>query len=340
MFKVLKRYWFVILVAVIGVGGILTRTLGNQANSAVSRKQQPYTIKRETIKQTLTLSGAIEAEQKSTLRFQTSGRLAWIGVKLNDRVKKYQAIAALDERDVKKNLEKKLNSYLKTRWDFEQTQDDNKGKIVTDAIKRILEKSQFDLNNSVLDVELQALSIEYATLVSPIEGILTRITSPYPGVNISTPTQVEFDIVNPQTIYLQLIPDQTDVTKLRNGMKGEIVLDSYPDQKFSGTIGTIAFEPKVGETSTTYETKVLLDGLNNTDYKLRIGMTGDSTFLLQEKPDVLVLPPAYIKRENGKKYVWKKTDKNKEKVSIETGIESESLIEVTEGLSEGDVIYD
>ncbi len=338
--KLLKRYWFIALMAVLLAGGILNRTIGNRANSATAKKQQMYTVMRQTIKQTLTLSGAMEAEQKSTLRFQTGGRLAWVGVKLGDTVRRYQAVASLDQRDVKKNLEKKLNSYLKTRWDFEQTQDDNEGKIITDALKRILEKSQFDLNNSVLDVELQALSIEYATLMSPIEGIVTRISAPYPGVNISTPTQAEFDIVNPKTVYLQITPDQTDVTKLKADMRGEIVMDSYPDQKFTGVIGTIAFEPKTGEPSTAYETKVLLDGLDNTAYKLRIGMTGDSTFTLQEKPDVLALPSAYIKRENGKKYVWKKMGKNKEKAYIETGLESESLVEVTRGLWEGDVIYD
>ena len=95
-----------------------------------------------------------------------------------DRVRKWQGIASLDQRTVQKNLEKELNDYLKTRWDFQGNREtynvttDNLDRYtLTPAVRRLLEKSQFDLNNSVLDVELQAVVKEFSSIVSPFSGI-------------------------------------------------------------------------------------------------------------------------------------------------------------------------
>ncbi|HPA35669.1 MAG TPA: biotin/lipoyl-binding protein, partial [Chitinophagales bacterium] len=64
-------------------------------------------------------------------------------VKEGDLVKKGQAIASLDQRELKKRLEKELNDYMTVRWDFEQTHEDYKDYkdryLLTDEMKRILE---------------------------------------------------------------------------------------------------------------------------------------------------------------------------------------------------------
>jgi len=303
-----------------------------------TKKQTQYTVTRVNLQQTLTLSGKIEAEEKALLHFQTSGRLAWVGVKVGDKVSAYQTIASLDQRDVQKNLEKKLNSYLKTRWDFEQTQDDYEGKILTDAIKRILEKSQFDLNNAVLDVEIQHLAVEFAHLITPIGGFVTKVNPQVAGVNV-TPTSSEFEVINPTSIYLSVLADQTEVTKLKEGMKTDIVFDAYPSEHIEGTIKSIGFAPKPDETSTAYEVKVLL-ATGNEAYRYRLGMTADSTFTIREKPDVLAIPTHFLKRDNGKTYVVTHMRGKLQNTPVTIGEETETLVEITSGLSEGDTIYD
>ena len=51
------------------------------------------TVKQQTIKETLTLSGTIAADEQTTLTFQTAGRLVSVAVKEGDYVKKGQFIA-------------------------------------------------------------------------------------------------------------------------------------------------------------------------------------------------------------------------------------------------------
>lgn len=46
-----------------------------------------YKVKRQTLSESLTFSGSVDAQEKATLRFQTSGRLAWVGVTEGDVVK-------------------------------------------------------------------------------------------------------------------------------------------------------------------------------------------------------------------------------------------------------------
>lgn len=294
-------------------------------------------VKRGNLEEKLTISGTIDAEEKATLRFQSSGRLNWVGVKEGDYVKKYQSIALLDQKEVKKKLQKELNDYLTSRWDFEQKKrDDYRDKAITDTIKRVLEKSQFDLNNAVLDVEIQNLTVELSNLWTPIEGIVTKVNTPYAGVNI-IPSQAEFEIINPKTVFFSAVADQTEVTQIKEGMKGELTLDAFSESTLSGNIRNISFTPKSGETGTVYSVKFTFND-DNTNYKYRIGMGGDLNFVLKSKSDALYLPIKYVKTENGKKYVKVKDQNQEIKAYVETGMETDDEIEIMNGVTEGDLI--
>jgi macrolide-specific efflux system membrane fusion protein len=65
-------------------------------------------------------SGKTKADTSAELKFQTSGKLAWVNVKEGDAVEAYQAIAGLDPREVQKTLEKALRDYSSERNDFEE----------------------------------------------------------------------------------------------------------------------------------------------------------------------------------------------------------------------------
>ncbi|MBI5123783.1 efflux RND transporter periplasmic adaptor subunit [Candidatus Roizmanbacteria bacterium] len=332
MINFLKKRWYLVLVTVLVLGFLFFKFA-----SKPKTIEKSYKVKMTNLKEELSFSGQIDALEKVTLRFQTSGRLAWVGVSEGDYVKKYQSIASLDQRDVKKTLEKKLLAFSKTRWDFDQTKDDNKD-VLTDKIKRVLEKSQFDLTSSILDVELQNLTLEYSYLSSPIEGIVTHVSVPYAGVNI-TPAGADFEVVNPKSIYFSATADQTEVIKLKEGDEGDLVLDAYPDLKNKVKINYLGFTPKTGETGTVYEVRMKISGSINSE-SLRYGMTGDATFVLREKNNLLAIPDSYLKGSTGNNYVYMKTNNKRNKVKVETGDEIDGMIEITSGLKANDIIYD
>lgn len=340
MFLFWKRFSRKIKIAIVGT--VLAASVGGGYQTGViPGKKQPKLetaiVRLGDLKEELTLSGDIDAEEKITLRFQTSGKLVWVGVKQGDYVKKYQVLATLDQIALKKKLQKDLNDFLNERTDFDQQNDDYRGQALTDAMRRIVFKNQNDLNNTIIDVELSDLAIQYSRLSTPIEGILTKIDTPYAGVNI-TPAGAEFQVVNPASVYLSLTADQNDVIKLKNGIAGYLILDSYPDDKINGQIENISFSPKTGETSTVYQVKFKFDQ-PNTDYKYRLGMTGDVTFTVNQKDNVLYLPTEFVKGgKNSYVYIMKNNKKIKKTVTI--GLETDDNIEIKSGLNKGDIVYD
>ena len=199
-----------------------------------------------------------------------------------------------------------------------------------------MEQSQFDLNNSVIDVELQALAKEYAYLYTPIEGIVTRADVAQAGVNI-VPSQAQYEIVNPGTLYFSAAADQTEVVQLLEGKQGQITFDAYPDNTTSGEIYQISFTPKQGESGTIYEVRVFLDKMID---QYRLGMTGDITFTLRESPDVIAIPQRYIISQDGKQYVEKNVGKERQRVEITVGKEVDGDVEIIRGMQEGDIIHE
>jgi len=334
MFKQLKKRWYLVILVLAIVGFFIYRSTTTKTTSKA--KEESHTVKKRDLTETLSLSGEIDAEETATLRFQTSGRLSWVGVKVGDYVKKYQMIAALDQRETEKTLKKYLNTFLDTRWDFDQTKDDYKDKAISVAMQRIIDQAQFALDNSVLDVELKNLAVEFSNLFTPIEGIVTKVAAPFAGVNI-TPATAEFEIVNPKTVFFSVAADQTEVTKLHEGLPGELVLDSYPDKIIKTKINFISFTPKSGETGTVYEIKTSINE-DNDNYQYKIGMTGDVNFVLSERKNILAIPTNFINSEDSKKYVYKMINGKKTKTYIKIGDEIDSYTIIKKGLEEGDLL--
>jgi macrolide-specific efflux system membrane fusion protein len=341
MIKFFKKRWYLILIIIVIISLIFYK---NNTSKAIKNKIDSYKVKREDLKEVLSLSGEINAEEKVSLKFQTSGRLAWVGVKEGDYVKKYQTLASLDQRDIKNRLQKYLNTFVSQRLTFDQTKDDywNKQYDLSESIRksaeRTLQDSQYDLNNAVLDVELQSLTVEYANLWTPIEGIVTHVSVPFSGINI-TPAGADFEIVNPNTLYFSVTAEQGDVINLKEGMTGKIVFDAFPEKSYTSELYYISFSPKEGETGTVYEIRVRLDE-EALSLPLKLAMTGDLDFLIKEEKNVLSVPSSFVKKDKKGDYVYVGSPNKKVKKYIDISQEIDGKYVITNGLTENEIIYD
>lgn len=297
-------------------------------------------VKKDNLTLIVSASGKTKSQNQVDLKFQTSGKLAWVGVKEGENVKKWQAIASLDKEQLKKDLQKDLNDYMNERWDFEQTQEDyqqtKERLLVTDAIKRILEKAQFDLNNAVIDVELADLAVRLATLASPIEGIVTHIDTPIAGVNI-TPATAVFTIADPNSVIFVVNVDEADVSQISLGLRAKIALDAYSDQVFEGQVSKISFSAiTTTGGGTAFPVEITLP--ENSDLRFKVGMNGDTEIVTQEKENVLVIPTSSVFIREDKNFVWKVVGGVAKKQEVKIGLEVEDLVEVIDGLTEGEKV--
>jgi len=343
MLKKIKNHlkWIGIASALILILVVFS-VIKQQSANGLPKDKESYTVKPTTVRSTLSLSGTVEAEEVATLQFQTSGRLSWVGIKEGDRVSKWQTLATLDQRELRKNLDKKLQDFLLTREDFDQTKDDYQGQetddkntYLTDEISRIVRASQYGLNKAVIDVELANLTLEVGSLFTPIDGIVTHIDQKVANTNI-TPATARIEIVNPDTLYLEATVDQQDVVKLTPNLKAEIVFDAFPDKVYWGKLYYISFAPSATEED-SYQIKFTLP--QAVISKLRLKMAAEVSLVTNEVNNVLAVPFMAVSEENGKSIVSVLDEQGKvQKRPVTTGIESDELVEISTGLSPNEVV--
>ena len=315
-------------------------TVGRQSQQG--QKYSLAKVKRADLVRTVSASGKVKARTQVELRFQTSGLLAWVGVKEGDWVKKYQAIASLDKRELEKTFQKYANDYLSERADFEQTQDDYKTtkerKLVTDTVQRVLDKAQYGLNKAVLDYEIKDLAVKYATIYSPIEGIVTSIDTPVAGLNI-TPAAATFTVADPASVVFSANVDEVDIGQVRLGQEAKVILDAYADEEFGGKVEKINFTAvSTAGGGTAFPVEVSLPG--NENLRFKVGMNGDLEAVVEERKAVLVVPESAIFSQGDKTYVWKVVNGQARKQEVKVGLETETETEIVTGLEEGEEIVE
>lgn len=297
------------------------------------------------IREVVEASGRIKAKEAASLTFPAASKIVWMGAKEGDHIRKYQAVASVDKREVEKTIKKKLLDYMSTRWDFEQTHEDYevKGKSLdlvglSDTERRVLEKSQFGLDQSVLDYEIATLSLEQATLISPIEGTLIDDANINVGERLSVADAAtrQLKIVNLSSLYYQAEVDEADYGKIKEGMKTRITLDSFPDATMSGVVRSIGKEgiKKTGG-GIQIMVEVVLDNLPPT---LIPELTGDIELIQTEKTNVLVVDKKFVTTKDGKYSVQMMKNGKLETVPVTVGIIGSKQMEITSGVSAGDEV--
>lgn len=317
--------------------GILFFLFGRKKPAKIFKTQK---VEKGRIGTEVSSSGAVRSETEIKVQFQTSGKLTWLGVKEGDLVKKGQALASLDKEELKKKFTKTMNDYLTSRWDFEQKKEDYKFEedhaLITDSIRRILDKSQYSLNKSVLDVEIANLALKYATIYSPIEGVVTKVDPPVAGLNLIYSTSA-IEIADPNKMRFEAIVDETDIGRLKVGQPAIVTLDAFPEKEFKGKIERIAFKSTSTSSGGTGFSVDVFFPLEATE-KLRIGLNGDFRVVIETKENVLLIPSESLLEIGEGKYVFKFVEGRVIQTEVTTGLTNEELVEIVKGLSEGDLV--
>src|SRR3990167_691316 len=322
--KILKsRRIIVAVVAVVLITFFATR--GGSETSKIKTAQ----VTEKTLESEVTVSGEVKSREETNLRFQTSGKLAYIGVKQGDYVRSGQTVASLDSQELEKRLKRDLNTYFKTRLDFEDVKDSQKDKVITDTLKRIAQRSQADLDNSVIDVEIRDLAIQFSRLTSPINGYIINKGEFFAG-NFVFPTDTIATVADFGKLQFVAEVDESEIGQVKVGQKAYITFDAFDNQPIETQVDFIG--PKTITTSTgatAFEVKINLDPPEN----LRLGMNGEAEIIIQEVPQSLTIPLDALVND---KYVWLKTNDTFQKREIQKGLESELEVQITSGLNKGD----
>ncbi len=293
-------------------------------------------VEQRELTKTLDVSGYVDAKQKARMRFQAGGKVVYLGAKEGDSVKKWQTIATIDQATLQKQIDQDLNNYLKERWDWENTRDDIKDRAIDTAEQRSVEKEQFDLENTVLNVEIRDIAIQNTVLSAPFDGILTVSPTTTTGIQLS-PTDF-FEVVDPTSMIFRAAVDEVDIALVEMGQSAVLSLDAYSDLEIDSSVGYISFLSTETSSGTAYVVEFPLTQ-EQSSHLMRIGMNGDASIKLESIDDALVIPLIATKERDGKTYVDVRTGENQvEEREITIGLETETELQVLSGLSASDQI--
>lgn len=328
-----KRWKLVLTICVISLLGLFFTIRSRAASQITLTFEHPIT---QSITKTLEVSGHIDAKEKVRMRFIAGGKLTYIGAKEGDTVKKWQTIATIDKATLEKQLQQDLNNYMQERWDFEEVLDNNKDRPLTLTERRSEDKDQWDLDNTVINVEIRDIAIKNSALYAPFDGILT--TAPTSVASMQVLATDYFEIVNPGTLVFRAAVDESDIATVKLDQQAMLVLDSFEDIEIPTQVNYISYTSTESSSGTAFVVEFPLSQATISEL-LRIGMNGDIKILLEKKDNVLTVPAIALIQRDDKTYVQVKTGKNtSEEKEITIGLETDELVEVLSGLSESDEV--
>ena len=317
-------------------------------------------VERQNIQTTITATGTIEPVTSVTVGTQVSGIVSKLYVDYNSVVKKGQVIAELD----KTNLISELNTaranltsaqstvtYELANYNRYKTLYD-KGLVSADEYESALlsyQKAKEQVNTSRESVRKAQTNLGYATITSPIDGVvLSKAVEEGQTVAASFNTPELFTIAQDLTDMRVIADiDEADIGGVKEGQRVSFTVDAYPDDHFEGSVTQVRQQATTESNVVTYE--VVISARNN-ELKLKPGLTANVTIFTMEKNDVLAVPSkalrfvpneALLQKDQkiedveAKAKVWTLEGNTFKAHAVETGTTNGMVTEILGGISEG-----
>lgn len=355
-----KKIYIAIAIAVVAAAAIYLMA-GGKKESGVT--YGTAVVEKKNITTSVTATGTLEPVTSVTVGTQVSGIVDKLYVDYNSIVKKGQVIAELDKTNLRSELasakaqlasaQSTLN-YEKSNYERYKTLY-NKGLISANDYENArlsYEKAVQTVRTANESVKKAETNLGYATITSPIDGVvLSKSVEEGQTVAASFNTPELFTIAQDLT-KMQVIADidEADIGDVHEGARVEFTVDAFPDDTFTGTVTQVRQQAITESNVVTYEVVISAE---NTDMKLKPGLTANVTIYTKEAKDVLSIPTKALQftpnekmltKEqtiqdcNGKDKVWILENNTFKAVAVTTGTSNGILTEIKSGLREGQKI--
>ena len=357
--KISKIWIAVIVIVVIAVAAWALS--GGKKEEEINFKEEA--VKTETLQNSVTATGTIEAVTSVTVGTQVSGIVNKLYVDYNSQVKKGQVIAELDKTNLlselntaKANLASATSnlSYQAANMNRYQTLY-KKGLVSADEYENALltyRQAKEQVASSKENVQKAQTNLGYATITSPIDGtVISKSVEEGQTVAASFNTPELFTIAKDLT-NMQVVAnvDEADIGGVKEGDRVTFTVDAYPDDTFEGTVKQVRLEATTTNNVVTYEVVI---SAPNTDLKLKPGLTANVTIYTQERSGVLAVANKALRftptKETvgkdmkivdckGKNKVWTLSDKTLTAHPVTIGQTDGVHTEIIKGIKKGQKI--
>lgn len=363
------RKYLIYGIALLAIFGIGYKMLNRSAGGTVYKTQK---IENGDIMESITASGTINPLSTVSVGSQASGRIAEIYVDYNSEVKKGQLLALIDQENAKATVQQREAALEIAK--AQVAVEENNIKYYKKALNRIsklnaskystekdLEAAERDYDNSVAQLALEQAQVKQAQASlnsAQTELSYTEIKAPVDGIVISKAVEVGqtvaasfetpelFSVAEDLTkMQIEASVVEADIAKVKEGQKVRFTVDSYSDDYFYGTVTQVRNEATTTSNVVTYTVVI---GIDNTEMKLKPGMTANVEIITAEEKDVMLVPNQALRfyiddSDNAKRYkdrgVWIMKNGKPERVTVKIGVSDDDNTQILESsLKIGDAV--
>lgn len=309
-------WMFAVLVPLAAGAGYWRLRLSHRAPE-VQYKTGP--VERRHIVGRVTASGTLSALVTVQVGTQVSGRIQKLYADFNSPVKKGDIVAKIDPALFEASVQQAQANFLSAKAGV-ATSEANAGNADkqyarTKALREQNLAAQMDLDtaeatvatsHAAIDASRAAVAqsaaalhqaqvnLSYTSIISPIDGVVISRsvdTGQTVAASLSAPTL--FTIAQDLTkMQVDTNVAEGDVGRLEVGMKTYFTVDSFPGQRFWGKIRQIRNAATTLQNVVTYDAVIDVD---NTDLRLRPGMTANVTVVYAERQNALAVSNAALR---------------------------------------------
>ena len=289
--------------------------------------------------------GEFEAAQSKTVLSKVQGTISGVWVVKGDYVLEGSTLATIESENVDNAVRDAEIAYREAQLKQANAELE---KMDADDYTAKLKSARLNLDEALLQQDKVNKQLEDYTIKAPISGTVVRklkkagekIES---GAGANSDSNTLAVIYDMSSLCVNIDVDELDVMKVKVGQEATITADAVSGKKYKGIVENVSINGTIGTNGvTTYPVKIRISDF---DDQLLPGMNIDVDIVVQEAEDVLAIPVNAINRGNT---VYVKGEKENEKdvapdgyktVSVETGVNNGSFVEIVSGIKDGDVIY-
>ncbi len=305
-------------------GGMNRGMRGSQAAIPV----QVAPVVRGDISTYLLHTSTIEAEKEVDVLAKVTGQVVKLPAEEGMHVRKGQLLAQLDEAELKIELIQARARMETDKSAFERAKNMLEKNLIS---AENFEAARLQYENANAYYEASRLRMEYTSIRSPIEGVVTaRHIELGQRVNVN---QVLFRVADFSPLRARIYVPEKDMNKIFEGQEAVITVDALPGEKFRGIVRMIS--PIVDPTNGTV--KVTIDILNPGN-KLKPGMFASVYITTETHKNTLLMPKKALLLESQTDQVFIYDNGVARKRTLKLGFTAGDTVEVIEGLNEGDLV--
>ena len=262
-------------------------------------------VSRGELLQVVTASGQLNPVVMVEVGSQISGIIRELLVDYNSTVTKRQAIARIDPTTYEANSLQAEGNLANARAGLELAQIEERrarslrnDKLNTQAEydNALAVLHQAEANVKIKEGALKSAQVDLArcTIYSPIDGlVLSRNVNVGQTVAASLSAPTLFVIANDLTkMQIEANIVEADIGVIEAGQAVDFTVDAYSGQTFHGNVKQIRNSPKTEQNVVTYATII---EVNNSDLKLKPGMTANVSVIVARREDTLKVANAALR---------------------------------------------